>query len=394
MLKVKDAFHIMMSAITHTPKTQILPLLQAKNYVLAKDYCASFSKPEAPLSAMDGYAVMVGTKDTVLDVIGESSAGHGYEKAVEKNQAVRIFTGAPLPPNTDRVVIQEHVSRDGNKITIKEHTKKEQFIRPKGMDYTIGQTLLRQGTKIKSQHIALLADIGCHEVCVYQKPKIAILSTGNEMIMPFEARHKGQYFASNSYSLYTQIAQYGGDPTLLGVAKDTIEDLQSYFAKFDAFDIFVTTGGASVGKYDLMREITKKNHIEVLFDKIAMRPGKPCLFGKRDQSFYIGFAGNPISSYIGARVFLKNFIEKWQGQSSITFIDDEAIYLPLEHSLPAHHERQEYARAVCHNHQSVSVMQGQDSSLLSVLAQSNALVIREPFHKELQKNTLVKTILL
>ena len=263
-----------------------VPLDRLAGRVLATDVCARLSQPPFDASAMDGYAVRaqdVTTRPATLKLIGESAAGHGFAGHVRAGETVRIFTGAPVPEGADAIVIQENVAADGPAITIVDGTPDPAHVRPRGGDFKEGDVALRKGHRLTSRDVLLAAAMGHATLSCARPPKVAILATGDELVEPGETPRADQIVSSNPYGLAAMLAAFGASPVRLGIARDTRESLAAKLEEAADADILLTIGGASVGDHDLVVPTLQDAGVTLDFWKIAMRPGKPMIFGHRDR---------------------------------------------------------------------------------------------------------------
>lgn len=373
MISVAEALEALFALVTPL-EAETVPLTQASGRVLAQTMYASRTQPPFAASAMDGYAVP--DADVVpgqtYDVIGEAAAGHGFAGAVGPGECVRIFTGAPLPQGAERVVIQEDVSREGDQITIGDALDPARYVRPAGADFAKGDPL---GPRLlRPSDIALLAAMNHCDIPVTRRPEVAIIATGDELVQPGEAPGPDQIIASNSYGLAALIAQAGGVPRLLPIARDNHAALALAFDLAKGADLILTLGGASVGDHDLVGEATAARGMERSFYKVAMRPGKPLMAGRMGDAAMIGLPGNPVSAMVCGHVFVRPVLRKMMGLGEEPAA---TVQMPLAHDLPANGPRAHYMRGEVNDGQ-VKVFERQDSALLTVLAAANALVVRPP----------------
>lgn len=374
MISVSDALDQLFDLVTPLP-IETLPLRNAAGRVLAQDVHAARTQPPFDASAMDGYAVLNGdaTPGVTLQVIGESAAGHRHDGPVAKGQAVRIFTGAPLPDGADRVVIQEDVIRDGNHITLKDGLDDGRHIRPAGQDFKQGDALSAPRV-LSASDIALLAAMNAAKVPVTRKPIVAILPTGDELVQPGETPGADQIIASNSYGLAALIDAHGATARMLPIAKDNLESLTLAFGLAHDADLIITIGGASVGDHDLVAKAAAGVGLQQQFYKVAMRPGKPLMAGKLGKATMIGLPGNPVSAMVCGHVFVLPVLRKMLGLPPQPAPRDIAT---LTHDIPANGPREHYMRGRVENG-ALTVFERQDSALLRVLSEANCLAVRVP----------------
>jgi molybdopterin molybdotransferase len=354
----------------------------AHDRILAEPLSARLTQPPFNASAMDGYAVRaadVVALPVKLKVIGEAAAGHPFTGRVGPSEAVRIFTGAPVPDGADGVVIQEHTTREGAEVFVQGEDVQTDHIRPRGGDFSEGLRLLEAGRRLGPRELSLAAAMGHGEVTVWRRSKVAILSTGDELVHPGETPGTGQIVASNHLGVGAMVRGFGAEVIQLGIARDTAESISAHVERAKDADILVTIGGASVGDHDLVAPVLAKHGMELAFWKIAMRPGKPIMSGRLGAQRVIGLPGNPVSALVCARVFLVPLIERLMGQpiaSEATRLAEAAV------AIEANGPRQHYMRATLAGHGGglprVTPVRSQDSSLLSPLAIADCLIVRPP----------------
>ena len=392
MISVEDALKKIFRILPKNGNEKI-SLLNACGRVLAKDVLAKNDQPPFSTSAMDGYVISdpaprVGSS---YNLVGEVSAGSTFSGVLGNGEAIRIFTGAPIPVGGKRVIIQENMVIKYNTVTINELNGNETFIRKIGSDFKSGQ-IFETPKVLTPFHLSLIASMNSSEVTVYKKPTVAIISTGDELVIPGEKRSASQIISSNSFGIYSRLVLAGANPRLLPIAKDTESSLKSILDLAMGSDIIVTVGGASVGDYDLVKKVLKTAGMKPEFEKVAMRPGKPLFAGKLNKSAVVGLPGNPVSSLICTEIFLVPAINHFLNMSSNS---REVINVKSAKTIPKNGPREHYMRA---NYDTltklVSVEDRQDSSLLSVLVNSNSLVVRKPNSPQIKKGQLVPTILL
>jgi len=334
---------------------------------------------------MDGYAVRAADAASVgtrLKVIGEVAAGRPFDGAIGKSEAARIFTGGVIPDGADAVVIQEDTVADGNSITVTEAAAAGRHIRPAGVDFREGDVLLRCGSRLTERDLSLAASMNYPELPVRRRPKLALLATGDELVMPGQTPGPGQIVYSNGYALRALARAEGADTVDLGVAADTMEATTSGIrrARDLGADILVTTGGASVGDHDLVKESLEAENVRIAFWKIAMRPGKPMMHGRLGAMRVMGVPGNPVSSYVCTFLFVVPLIRALSGRKVIHNARESAL---LGRDVAANDQREDYLRARLEEREDGTLIATpvtrQDSSLLANLAAAQALLIRAPF---------------
>ena len=372
MITVEKALEILFH-LAKPMATQVVPLEQAHKRILAKGVIAQRDQPPFSSSAMDGYAIsdINAAPGTTFDVIGEAAAGHRFSGSVDLGQAVRIFTGAPLPTGAKRVIIQEDVKSSANQITLNQNITKSDFIRPAGSDFSVGHKIVGN-CRLKPSDIALLASMNVAEVTVFKRPVVALISTGDELVMPGENPGLDQIIASNTFGLAALLEDHGAHTRILPIARDTLSSLKSIFELTQGADLIVTIGGASVGDHDLVAQAAVARGFDQKFYKVAMRPGKPLMAGRFDDTPLVGLPGNPVSAMVCGHIFLVPMLHAMLGLGQAA---RATLKAPLAHDITGNGERKHYCRGVLRS-DGLHVAQRQDSSLLSILANSNALVVR------------------
>jgi len=381
MISVEVALERILGAFTPLAAEQV-SLAAALGRVLAVDVTARLTQPPAAVSAMDGYAVRAADVVQVparLRVVGMAPAGGAYGKALRPGEAVRIFTGAALPAGADAIVIQEDTNLEGDKVTVREAVSPGRYVRPAGLDFKAGEVGLIAGRCLGPRDIGLAAAMNVPWLPVRRRPRIAVLATGDEIVMPGDPLGPNQIVSSNALALAAAITAWGGEPLTLGIAADTKESLQSLAAGAANADLLVTTGGASVGDFDLVQEALKERGLAVDFWQIAMRPGKPLIFGRLGTTPLLGLPGNPVSSLVCAIIFLRPAMARMLGQN---VADSGPRSARLGCALPANDRRQDYLRArlgqASDGELVATPFEVQDSSNLSRLTHADCLVVRPP----------------
>ncbi|KZY32866.1 molybdopterin molybdenumtransferase MoeA [Roseovarius sp. HI0049] len=374
MISVDEALSHLFSLVAPLER-EAVALQEAAGRVLAEPATARRDQPPFAASAMDGYAVRSAdaAPGAQLEVIGESAAGHGFAGGIEQGQAVRIFTGAPVPQGADRVVIQEDVTRKGETITLGDTLDEGPHIRRRGVDFSKGDTL-DAPRLLTASDVALLAAMNIPQVMVTRKPVVALISTGDELVMPGDDPGPDQIIASNTFGLKAMLEQIGATARLLPIARDNIASLETAFSLAEGADLVVTIGGASVGDHDLVGDVAAGLGMERSFYKVRMRPGKPLMAGRMGDAAMVGLPGNPVSAMVCGHVFLAPMIRLMLGLGAAPTPRRSAR---LAQDIAGNGPREHYMRATVRNGE-ISPADRQDSSLLSILARANALMIRPP----------------
>ncbi|MGE5506366.1 MAG: gephyrin-like molybdotransferase Glp [Actinomycetota bacterium] len=378
--------------------TEVVPLSQSLGRVLADHLVARVSHPPVAVSAMDGWAVRaadVATVPATLKIVGESAAGHPFGGSCGPDGAVRIFTGAPIPHGADAVVMQEraHLAPDGF-VVIEESVPAGKFIRPAGLDFKVDDVLLPANTVMGARAIGLAAAMNVPWLTVRRRPRVAVLSTGDEIALPGDPLGPASLPGSNGPALCAFVTAAGAEAVHLGIARDSRVSLQTMLAGFGGCDLVVTTGGASVGDYDLVKDALADAGLTLDFYKIAMRPGKPLMFGHLKGVPVLGLPGNPVSALVCAVMFLEPMLKRLLGLPSETPTATAA----LGRDLPANDERQDYLRASLERRPDGTLVATpfavQDSAVLSGMAAADCLAVRPPHAHAAKAGEPVQVIVL
>ncbi|MDQ6437693.1 molybdopterin molybdotransferase MoeA [Mesorhizobium sp. LHD-90] len=398
LLPVADALRLLLDGAAPL-KSERVPLHDAAGRVLAGRLSALRTQPPFDASAMDGYAVRaedVASVPVRLDVVGVSAAGHGFRGRAGKGQAVRILTGAPVPDGADTIVIQENTRPAGPEtIDVLDTAASGRHIRRRGLDFSEGDALLEQGRILDAAALSLAASANHAELDVVGRPLVAIIATGDELLPPGSELGPDQIIASNGYGVAAIASAAGARILDLGIVRDdraAIADRLGAATEAGA-DIVVTLGGASVGDHDLVHDVLTEQGVTLGFWKIAMRPGKPLMFGRRGDTRFIGMPGNPVASLVCSHLFLKPLVARLGGR----FHEQDIRAARLGAAMGANDLREDYVRA------KIEIVDGQvtatpfglqDSSMLRILAESGGLIIREPFALPAAEGETCKVLML
>jgi molybdopterin molybdotransferase len=381
VISVEEALSRLLAPLETLPPEQI-SIADGLGRVLAEDVVARRTQPPFAVSAMDGYAVRAEDLAEVpveLRIVAEVPAGAGFGGHVGAGEAARIFTGAPLPAGTDTIVIQEDTQRDGNRVRILEGAPRGRYVRREGLDFAEGEVLLRTGRRLTARDIGLVAAMNRPWLFVHRRPRIGILSTGDEIVMPGDPIGPHQIVSSNSLALAAFVAACGGIAVSVGNAPDDPAALRQVAAATRGVDLLVTTGGASVGDHDLVRDALAADGLELDFWQIAMRPGKPLMVGRYRGIPMVGLPGNPVSTMVCALLFLRPALDRLSGASTLTEAGPTAR---LGVGLPKNDRRQDYLRSrlarAADGALEVFPFEVQDSSMMRLLSQADCLVVRPP----------------
>ncbi len=361
------------------------PLVDAHGRVLAHDVTALRTQPPAAMSAMDGYAIRALDASEVpahLKVVGEVAAGRPFEKVIGPGEAARIFTGGVVPAGADTIVIQEHTTRRGDDVIITRAAVSRRNIRAEGLDFRAGEVLLNSGHRLTARDLALAAAMNHPTLPVHRRPRIALLATGDELVPPGSTPGPGQIVYSNGFALMALARSEDAEVIDLGIVPDRLDDTVAVVrkARETQADILVTTGGASVGDYDLVQKAFGVEGMSLSFWKVAMRPGRPLMHGRLGDMQVLGLPGNPVSAYVCGLLFLIPLLRTLAGRSDITLSTESAW---LGRSLPANDERADYLRSALDIDQQgrlvATPFEVQDSSMIGNLSRANCLLIRDPY---------------
>ncbi len=381
LLPVEDARNRILDRVKPLAPESV-PLNQALGRVLAKPLRAIRPQPPFNSSAMDGYAVIASDTQKVpltLKLIGISAAGHGFKGKVASGQCVRILTGAPLPRGADAVIIQENVQvLQQDDISILTPVRTEQNVRLSGLDFRKGEVLLPAGLRLGARDIGLAAAANAAELSVHRRPRVIVIATGDELVLPGSTPNPDQIISSNSHALAAMSELLGAEVVNLGIVPDRLKATERAIAKASGADVLITTGGASVGDHDYVQEALRNSGVKIDFWKIAMRPGKPFMYGRRKGQHVLGLPGNPVSALVCAMLFLKPLLDRMAGLP----VSDDLVEAKLGTAMKENDTRQDYVRATvltgADGTRVVTPFAKQDSSMQRTFREAHALIVRPP----------------
>lgn len=395
MISVEEARSRILAALSPTP-AETVALAQAWDRVLARPVLSRVTQPPADVSAMDGYAVRAAdaVEGARLRVIGSAPAGHPFAGAVGPGEAVRIFTGAIVPPGADGILLQEDATADGQDgVRVNETVRPGRWIRPRGLDFAEGEAVLPAGKRLTAGDIGLAAASNHPWVAVHQRPRVAILATGDEIALPGDPIPPGGIVSSNAHALAALVRSAGGDPTVLPIAVDDRRAIAEAAAAARSCDLLVTTGGASVGEHDLVQAALGPEGFRLDFWQIAMRPGKPLIWGHLGRTPVLGLPGNPVSALVCGVIFLIPALQRLSGQEARAPRTVGAI---AGAPLAANDRRYDHLRAAlgrdAEGRLVATPFPTQDSSMLKTLARADALILRAPHAPALPEGAPVEVI--
>lgn len=393
LTSVEDARERALAGLTPLGREHV-SVAHGAGRVLAEDLSATLTQPPFDASAMDGYAVRaadVAALPATLALAGESAAGARYDGILEPGQAVRIFTGAPVPDGADTVVIQEDTEAFGESVVVK-NAEPGRHIRPRGQDFMDGDVLLTAGTRLGARTLMLAAAMNHAELPVRRKPRVAILSTGDEIVPPGSTLGPDEIVASVSYGIAALVEALGGAPVALGIAPDEERALGDAIARGADADILVTIGGASVGERDLVTDSLARAGLQLDFAKVAMRPGKPVFAGRLGATRVLGVPGNPVSALVCALVFLRPMLRALLGDTRMEALEDGVLAAPLGKNGPRLHYHRATATLSDDGTRLVQALPSQDSSLMAALARADCLIVQPPLSPALPEGTKVAVL--
>lgn len=380
MISVDEA-HALVLALATAPEAEEIAVQDGLGRALIQPAVARLTQPPFDASAMDGYALRSADLPGPVRVIGTAAAGVPYDGQTPPGSAIRIFTGAPVPAGYDRVVMQENVSRDGDRITVTD-VGSNLNIRLKGNDFAEGSGFLPP-RPLRASDLALIAAMNLPRIAVARRPRVAVLAGGDELVYPGTPPAPGQIISSNDIAIAALAREAGAETTVLPLARDTEDSLRDRFAQAAGADLVVTIGGASVGDHDLIAKVSADLGMQRSFYKLAMRPGKPLMAGRMGASAMLGLPGNPVSAIVCAKLFMQPLIRAMQGLPA----GPDMAQAELARDLPAEGSRQHYHRARLRPGAELPLIEpfgDQDSARLWLLAEADALLVR-PAHDPARK---------
>jgi molybdopterin molybdotransferase len=399
LIPVEEALRRVLAGVAGPVGSESVPLAAARGRTLAEPLRALRTQPPFPASAMDGYAVRsadVAVVPATLRLVGESVAGRRFPGTVGPGEAVRIFTGAPVPDGADAIVIQEDTDTADGRVAVREGAPAGRFVRPAGLDFREGEALLEAGRRLDARRLALAAAMGHASLPVRRRPRVAVLATGDELVRPGEAAGPDQIVASNPYALAALVEEAGGETVDLGIARDSFASLEERIgaARASGADLLVTLGGASVGEHDLVQSALVRQGMELGFWRIALRPGKPLMHGRLGRMLLLGLPGNPVSSIVCGLLFVVPAVRALLGELDPGRDPTQAAI--ARRALPPNDGRQDYVRATVEGLEAglplVAPLDRQDSSMLGALARADALIVRPPHAPQAPAGALCRII--
>lgn len=398
LLPVDEATRRLLEAAVPVADSETLPLADCDGRILVADLAARLTQPPFDASAMDGYALRSADAPeigSVLTVIGQAAAGHAFTGTVGQGEAVRIFTGAPVPTGADTILIQEDAEvLEGGKIRTAFEVTAGRHIRPRGQDFAEGETVLTAGRELGFTDLTVAAAMNHATLPVYRRPLVAILATGDELLPPGSTPQPAQIIASNTFGVAALARTTGADILDLGIIADDDALIRAAIGKAAAAkaDVLVTLGGASVGDHDLVQAALKAEGMQLDFWRIAMRPGKPLMVGAIGTMQVLGLPGNPVASLVCSLLFLEPLLRRIAHRAPLQRVATARTATPLK----ANDHRQDYLRARFHTDENGVLMAEaytkQDSSMMKILAHSDGLIVRPPHAPAVEAGTVCQVI--
>lgn len=381
MLSVEEATANVVAGLTPLP-TQWCPVEACAGRVLGADLRAVRDQPPAAVSAMDGYAVRAADAvvGAVLEVVGQAPAGGPLAPTIQPGQTVRIFTGGRVPDGADAILIQEDATLQAGQVRVDAAVDAGTYVRPAGLDFRAGGVLLQEGSDLHARAVGLAATLGYGHLPVRRRPRVGIAATGDELCRPGAVVGPDQITSSNPVLLAAAVSSFGGEPVDLGIIRDRDDAFDALAESAQGLDLIVTTGGASVGEHDLVRSSLARRGLDLAFWRVAVRPGKPLLFGRLDGVPLLGLPGNPVSGAVCSLLFLRPMLDRMLGRPTRHLATRR---FKLARPIAANDVRQTYMRGVVVEDsaegQLVAAAERQDSSMLATLAAADILIVRPPY---------------
>lgn len=372
------------------PPAETIPLAEASGRILAAPILADRDSPAVSRSVRDGFAVRAIDLPGALEVIGEVRAGQSFEGEVGHRQAVEIMTGAPLPAGADAVVMVEYTRRQGARVVIDQSAEPGQFVNPRGCEAAAGETVLHPGKRLDYADIALLAAFGASRIPVFQRPSVAILATGDEVVEITQAPNDSQVRNSNTYSLAAQVTRAGGVPRILPVARDTLAHTRDAIGLGFECDLLLLSGGVSAGKYDVVEEALAACDAEFFFDRVLIQPGQPLVFGRASGKFFFGLPGNPSSTMVTFEIFARAALELLAGA------DETPLHMPLARLTRDFRHRIGLTRflpaRLSHDGAEVTPIDWHGSGDIPALTRADAYLVTNPDRAEYPRGELIRVL--
>jgi molybdopterin molybdotransferase len=394
MIPVEEARTRILAGIAATP-AEVVALAEAWGRVLARPVLSRLTQPPRDVSAMDGYALRAAdaTLGATLKVVGAAPAGHPWEGTLAPGEALRLFTGSVVPDGADSILLQEDATRSGDAVTVNEAATQGRHIRRAGQDFAAGDTLITPGKRLNARDIGLAAAGNSPWLTVHRRPRVAILATGDEIALPGDPIPPGGIVSSNSHALAALVRAADGDPVVLPIAPDDRAALMAAADSLHGMDLLLTSGGASVGDHDLVQEALGARGLIVDFWQIAMRPGKPLMHGRLGDVAMIGLPGNPVSSLVCAILFVVPALQKLSGLPAAA---PPTVMARLGAPLAANDKRADHLRATLSTAPDgtlvATAFPRQDSSMLRLMAQADALILRAAHAPAAEAGAMVPVI--
>ncbi|MCX7379331.1 MAG: molybdopterin molybdotransferase MoeA [Alphaproteobacteria bacterium] len=394
MIPVEEARTRILAGIAPT-HAEVVALAEAWGRVLARPVLSRLTQPPRDVSAMDGYALRAAdaTLGATLKVVGAAPAGHPWEGTLAAGEALRLFTGSVVPDGADSILLQEDATRSGDAVTVNEAATQGRHIRRAGQDFAAGDTLIAPGKRLNARDIGLAAAGNNAWLTVHRRPRVAILATGDEIALPGDPIPPGGIVSSNSHALAALVRAAGGDPVVLPIAPDDRAALMAAADSVHGMDLLLTSGGASVGDHDLVQEALGARGLIVDFWQIAMRPGKPLMHGRLGEVAMIGLPGNPVSSLVCAILFVVPALQKLSGLPAAA---PPTVMARLGAPLAANDKRADHLRATLSTAPDgmlvATAFPRQDSSILRLMAQADALILRAAHAPAAEAGAMVPVI--